>query len=144
MDDSRGGGGTCWLSGGATSQPAARMPARCGIPSAGVRRNGCWTPPPFSVEGWGRNNNMTMTSLQRAQHTSGGAVTADTNCCANCVETSRPQQLRPDSPFFWKPVSWTRLMAGAPPHKKGNVETNLGSTPSHKRAWIYDIGYTQN
>ena len=25
------------------------MPARWGIPSAGVRRNGCWTPPPFPV-----------------------------------------------------------------------------------------------
>ena len=34
------------------------------------------------------------------QPTSGGAVTADTNCCANCLETSRPQQWTPDSLFF--------------------------------------------
>ena len=26
------------------------------------------------------------------QPASGGAITADTDCCANCVETSRPQQ----------------------------------------------------
>ena len=32
----------------------ARMPARWGIPSAGVRRDGCSTPPLLSVEGWGR------------------------------------------------------------------------------------------
>ena len=36
------------------------------------------------------------------QPTSGGAVTADTNCCANCVETSRPQQWVPDLPLLIK------------------------------------------
>ena len=30
------------------------------------------------------------TWLQTTQPTSGGAVTAVTNCCANCVEPSRP------------------------------------------------------
>ena len=34
----------------------------------------------------------THTWLQTTQPTSGGAVTTDTNCCANCVKTSRPQQ----------------------------------------------------
>ena len=28
--------------------------------------------------------------FQTTQPTSGGAVTTVTNCCANCVETSRP------------------------------------------------------
>ena len=40
--------------------------------------------------------------LQTTQPISGGAVTAVTNCCANCVEPSR-----------------TRWMAGAAPHKSG-------------------------
>ena len=31
----------------------ARIPVRWGIPSAGVRRNGCWTPPPFFGGGVG-------------------------------------------------------------------------------------------
>ena len=30
--------------------------------------------------------------LQTTQPTSGGAVTANSNCCANCVEPPRPQQ----------------------------------------------------
>ena len=38
--------------------------------------------------------------LQTTKHTSGGAVTAVTNCCANCVVPSRPQQWGPDLPFF--------------------------------------------
>ena len=39
--------------------------------------------------------------LQTTQPTSGGAVTANSNCCANCVEPPRPQQWGPDLPFFW-------------------------------------------
>ena len=38
--------------------------------------------------------------LQTTQPTSGGAVTADSSCCANCVESHRPQQWGPDLPFF--------------------------------------------
>ena len=38
---------------------------------------------------------------QTTQPTSGGAVTANSNCCANCVEPPRPQQGGPDLPFFW-------------------------------------------
>ena len=55
------------------------------------------------------------------QPTSGGSVTAVTGCCANCVETSRPQQWMPDLPFFLggKPSMRTRWMAGAAPHKSG-------------------------
>ena len=34
------------------------------------------------------------------QLTSGGAVTANSNCCANCVEPPRPQHWGPDLPFF--------------------------------------------
>ena len=37
---------------------------------------------------------------KKTQPTSGGAVTADSICCANCVEPSRPQQCGPDLPFF--------------------------------------------
>ena len=32
-----------------------------------------------------------VTKLQTTQPTSGGAVTADSSCCANCVESSRPR-----------------------------------------------------
>ena len=53
------------------------------------------------------------------QPTSGGAVTADKNCCANCVEPSRPQQWGPDLPFFghadpldgWRCCSQKRVMS---------------------------------
>ena len=38
--------------------------------------------------------------LQTTQPISGGAVTAVTNCWANCVETSRPQKWRSDLQFF--------------------------------------------
>ena len=38
--------------------------------------------------------------LQTTQSTIGGAVTADTSCCANCVEPSRPQQWGPDLQYF--------------------------------------------
>ena len=44
---------------------------------------------------------------------------AVTNCCANCVETSRPQQCGPDLPFLCKPAMRTRWMAGAVSHKSG-------------------------
>ena len=37
-----------------------------------------------------------MAWLQTTQPTSGGAVTADSSYCANCVEPPRPQQWMPD------------------------------------------------
>ena len=60
--------------------------------------------------------------LQTTQPTSGGAVTADKNCCANSVEPSRPQQWGPDLPFFghaghadpldgWRCCSQKRVMS---------------------------------
>ena len=60
--------------------------------------------------------------LQTTQPTSGGAVTANSNCCANCVEPSRPQQWGPDLPFFghaghsdplngWRCCSQKRVMS---------------------------------
>ena len=44
-----------------------------------------------------RRGNSLHTWLQTTQPTSGGAVTADTRCCSNCVEPSRPQQCRDQS-----------------------------------------------
>ena len=65
---------------------------------------------------------MSQTRLQTTQPTSGGAVSADKNCCANCVEPSRPQQWGPDLPFFghaghadpldgWRCCSQKRVMS---------------------------------
>ena len=72
--------------------------------------------------------------LQTTQPTSGGAVTAVTNCCANCVETSRSQQWGFRSTvFLGKPAMRTRCMAGAAPH------TNSGPTTIQKQIWICDI-----
>ena len=53
------------------------------------------------------------------QPTSGGAVTADSSGCANCVEPPRPQQWGPDLPFLGMPAMRTRWMAGAATHKTG-------------------------
>ena len=54
--------------------------------------------------------------LQTTQPTSGGAVTADSSCCANCVEPPRPQQWGPDLPFLsmrtrWRCCSQKRVMS---------------------------------
>ena len=57
--------------------------------------------------------------FQTTQPTSGGAVTADTNCCENGVETSRPQQSEPDLSFFRQVGHVEPLMAGAASHKSG-------------------------
>ena len=46
--------GNCWLNGG----PPVRYMR--GIPSAVERRNGCWTPPPLSAEGWGRQQQQDL------------------------------------------------------------------------------------
>ena len=69
--------------------------------------------------------------LQTTQPTSGGDVIAVTNCCANCVETSRPQQWGPDLPFFGQtghadPLALLLI-------KAGDVETNPGQTTAHKQ-----------
>ena len=82
--------------------------------------------------------------LQMTQPTSGGAVTAITNCCANCVEPSRPNQWGPDLPF-WRasrpcgPAGWLALHLT----KAGDVETDPDPTTLNKRVWICDICYKQ-
>ena len=82
--------------------------------------------------------------LQTTQPTSGGAVTADRSCCANCVQPSRPQQWGPDLPFFWAcrpcgPTGWLALLLT----KAGDVETNPGPTTLNKKVWICDICHKQ-
>ena len=57
--------------------------------------------------------------LQTTQPSSGGDVTADSSCCANCVEPPRPQQWGPDLPFWGMPAMRTRWMGGAAAHKSG-------------------------
>ena len=65
---------------------------------------------------------ITWMRLQTTQPTSGGAVTADSSCCANCVEPPQPQQWGPDLPFFghaghadpldgWRCCSQKRVMS---------------------------------
>ena len=66
------------------------------------------------------------------QPTSGGVFTVVTDCRANFVEISRPQQWRPDLPFFGKSVMRTRWMAGAAPHKSGWCQINLGPTTTQQ------------
>ena len=70
--------------------------------------------------------------LQTTQPTSGEAVTAVTNCCANCVETSRPQQWGPDLPPLLT--------------KEGDVETNPDAQVSarHKTQIHGPAIYTDN
>ena len=75
---------------------------------------------------------------QMTQPTNGGAVTADTNCCANCVETSRPQQWVPDLSFFWAsrpcgPARWLGLLL----MKASDAET----TPGPITTTILDLRY---
>ena len=60
--------------------------------------------------------------LQTTQPTSGGAVTADSSCCATCVEPPRPHQWGPDLLLFghvghadpldgWRCCSQKRVMS---------------------------------
>ena len=82
--------------------------------------------------------------LQTTQPTSGGAVTADSSCCANCVEPPRPQLWGPDLPFFGhashaEPAGWLALLLT----KAGDVETNPGPTTLNKKVWICDICHKQ-
>ena len=57
--------------------------------------------------------------LQTTQPTSNGIVTAVTNCCSNCVETSRPRNGGPIFRCLGGPAMRIRWMAGAAPHKSG-------------------------
>ena len=64
----------------------------------------------------------TKWQTKTTQPTSGGAVTADSSCCAICVERPHPQQWGPDLPFFghaghadpldgWRCCSQKRVMS---------------------------------
>ena len=71
--------------------------------------------------------------LQTTQPTSGGAVTADKNCCANCVETLPPPAMGARFTVFWAcrpcgPAGWLALLLT----KAGDVETNPGPTTLNK------------
>ena len=55
--------------------------------------------------------------LQTTQHTSSGAVTADSSCCANCVEPSRNGG--PIHRFSGMPAMRTCWVAGTAAHKSG-------------------------
>ena len=81
--------------------------------------------------------------LQTTQPTSGVAVTADSSCCANCVEPPHPQQWGPDLPFLGMPAMQTRRWLALLLTKAGDVETNPGSTTLNKKVWICDICHKQ-
>ena len=63
--------------------------------------------------------------LQTTQPTSGGAVTADSSCCANCVEPSRPQQWGPDLPFWGMRTRFTVLGHADPIYRFGACGPDL-------------------
>ena len=71
------------------------------------------------------NDNDEEMKLQTTQPTCGGAVTAVTNCRANCVETAHPHQWGHDLCFLSKPVMRTRWMAGAATHKKRVISRQI-------------------
>ena len=69
-----------------------------------------------------QGNNRGLKKLQTTQPTSGGAVPANSSCCANCVEHPRPQQWGPNLQFFghaghadpldgWRCCSQKRVMS---------------------------------
>ena len=76
---------------------------------------------------------------QMTQSTSGETVTAVTDCCANCVETSRPQQWGPDLSFFGQAGEADTLLL----IKAGDVETNPSPATRNKQVWICDICHKQ-
>ena len=86
---------------------------------------------------------VTIWRLQTTHHTSGGAVTADSSCCANCVEPPRPQQWGPALPFWacrpCGPAGRLALLLT----KAGDAETNPGPTTLNKQVWICDICHEQ-
>ena len=57
----------------------------------------------LDVSIWKRFTNNDFAAPNGRQPTSGGAVTADSSCCAICVEHPRPHQWGPDLPFFGHP-----------------------------------------
>ena len=64
------------------------------------------------------------------------------SCCANCVETSCPQQWVPVLPFF-KPAMQIRWMFCAAPYNGGHVDINPGPTTTHNQVWMCVICHKQ-
>ena len=94
------------------------------LPWGTVRRRPVWRCQVYHSAGRIHTDRSVQHScgLQTTQPTSGGAVTADLSCCANCVEPPRPQQWGPDLPFFghcghadpldgWRCCSQKRVMS---------------------------------
>ena len=98
------------------------------------------TPQQTATENLWRNGRR----LQTTQPTSGEAVTAVINCCANCVNLLDPSNeglisrflgaSRPCGPAGWMALVLTTV---------GDDETNPGPTTLNKRVWICDICYKQ-
>ena len=99
---------------------------------------------PFQLGNHVLTNKVTKAGrLQTTQPTSGGAVTADSSCCANCVEPPRPQQWGPIYRFWaCRPCGPAERLALLLT-KVGDVETNPGPTTLNKRVWICDICHKQ-
>ena len=73
----------------------------------------CWTCRLLILVEDTRGNHMeeAYSRLQMTQHTSGGDVTAITNCCANCVETSRAHFWGSDFPFLLHFISKIQIIS---------------------------------
>ena len=81
---------------------------------------------------------------QTTHPTSGGAVTAHSSCCANCVKPPRPSSGGPIYRFFGAyrpcgPAGWLALLLT----KAGDVETTPDPTTLNKKVWICDICHKQ-
>ena len=119
-----------------------RMPARWGIPSAGVRGNVCWTAPPLFGGGVGPTTATQMapndTAYKRWSCHSGFKL-----LCKLC-RTSPPPAMGVRFTVFWAcrpcgPAGWLALLLT----KAGDVETNPGPTTLNKKVWICDICHKQ-
>ena len=86
-----------------------------------------------------------MLWLQTTQLTCGGAVTAVLiSCCANYVETSRPQQWGSNLPCLVKPAIRTRCMSGLRTRcMAGCREKSRPNNNTHTQVWICDICHKQ-
>ena len=91
-----------------------------GISSAAQLISLTWHQLTFGGDGRVDEEDKLSPWLQTTQPTSGGAVTADSSCCANCVEPPRPQQWGPDLPFLGgMPAMRIHWIAGAAANKSG-------------------------
>ena len=93
--------------------------------------------------GAGKDRMNSLVCLQTTQPTSGEAVTANSSCCANCVEPL-PPAMGARFTVFWAcrpcgPAGWLAMLLT----KAGDVETNPGPTTLNKKVWICDICHKQ-